>query len=439
MATSGLSTLDEAYGRYQAGEHEAALRGAIALLERSSSDLGAVALAAEVLVANERGDIAGEALVRLVDAFARRGDFAASAAAILVAGRAGEDVAPLRTGIAKAFARGSKRLSDETTPSPPPLPSDARPKGALAKLSGDALLDRGENVLREYLGTDDPVAEDAALPRLPLASALGPESLARLLEAMTIVDLATGGVVIKQGTEGKAAYIVVRGMAEALRGEGDDEVRLAALGPGALFGEMALVSDAPRAASVRALEPTRLLEVKRDALEKLAQKDPIIAKELGEYCRMRMVSNLFRHSAILAAVEPAERNDLMARFDTRAFEPGDALVREGEEGGGLFLIASGAVEVRKSDADGDRIRLAELGPGDVVGEISLVLRRPATADVVARHATIALELTRDKFQQAIKDHPTLLNELYQLATAREEETQSVVAQEALDVEDLVIL
>ena len=91
------------------------------------------------------------------------------------------------------------------------------------------------------------------------------------------------------------------------------------------------------------------------------------------------------------------------------------------------------------DADGDRLQLAALGPGDVVGEISLVLRRPATADVVAAHPTVALHLPRDRFQDAIRQHPGLLNELYEIATRREEETRTVVGQQALDVEDVVLL
>ena len=129
----------------------------------------------------------------------------------------------------------------------------------------------------------------------------------------------------------------------------------------------------------------------------------------------------------------------MDLFGTRTFERGEVLLSEGDEAAGLFLIASGGVSVTGQDSDGDSIVLAELGPGDVVGEISLVLRRPATATVVATHTTIALELTRDRFQAAIRKHPTLLTELYDVAVKREEETRSVVAQEALDVSDVVLI
>jgi CRP-like cAMP-binding protein len=190
---------------------------------------------------------------------------------------------------------------------------------------------------------------------------------------------------------------------------------------------------------VVSVEVAHVFVAQRKHLEALAQKDPAIGRELGRFCHGRMVSNLIRHSAILSAVEPQKRTELVAKFTPETFQAGDVLVRQGDDASGIFLIASGGVEVRSTDGDGDRVILAQLGPGDVVGEISLILRRPATADVVAVHATVALQLTREKFQQAIKQHPQLLSELYELATRREEETRSVVAQEALDVSDVVLL
>jgi cAMP-dependent protein kinase regulator len=412
---------------------------AIAVFEASPEELAAATLIAEILNAKGRGELASEALRRLVDAYVRRGDMGSATVAACLAVDAGEDGEALRTSIAKAFAKGSKRATADASPAPPPLPKKVDVDGRLAKLKGDPLLDRAEDALRAFLASDDAVDEKSKVPILPLASALAATTLTRLLEAATIIDAKAGASIIEQGTEGKAAYQVVRGMAEAIRVSDDAEVRLAALGPGALFGEMALVSDAPRAASVRAIEATRFLCFPRDTLEKLAQRDANLGKELGRFCQARMVANLVRHSSILAAVAPSDREALMERFETRTFDAGARLVSRGEETQGLFLIASGTVAVTSVDDDGDRIHIADLGPGDVVGEISLVLRRPATADVTAVHSTIALELSREQFQEAIKEHPSLLSELYDLATTREDETNSVVAQEALDVGDIVLL
>ena len=202
---------------------------------------------------------------------------------------------------------------------------------------------------------------------------------------------------------------------------------------------MALVSAAPRAAAVVAVEPATLLVISREALEKAAKKNNVIGEQLSAFCRSRMLANLMRHSPILGAVAPAERQALLGRFKAEHYDEDEILVAEGDEAQGLFLIASGTVEVLGVDSDGDQIRIAELGPGDVVGEISLVLRRPANATVRVVHPTVAMQLTYDEFQGAIREHPTILSELYEMATKREEETRTVVAQEALDVEDIVLL
>ena len=97
------------------------------------------------------------------------------------------------------------------------------------------------------------------------------------------------------------------------------------------------------------------------------------------------------------------------------------------------------MRVTKKDADGDDLVLADLGPGDVVGEIGIVLRRPATASVRALSAAVTMELTRERFADAIRKHPTLLGELYQLATDRDEETRTVIGQEVLDIGNVVLL
>ncbi|MDQ3036318.1 MAG: cyclic nucleotide-binding domain-containing protein [Myxococcota bacterium] len=287
----------------------------------------------------------------------------------------------------------------------------------------------------------DPVAADGKVSELPLFSALPPAALQRLLDGFSLRDLSTDDVAIRQGEEGREAFVVVRGFLRAERRAAEDAEPdvLALLGPGAIFGEMALVSEAPRAASVIAAEPVQVLVASREALEAIAATEAAVGKELSAFCRNRMMTNLVRHSTILNAVAPAQQAELMARFETTTFQVGDVLVTQGEEAAGLFLIASGSVRVSSKDADGDRIVLAELGPGDVVGEIGLVLRRPATATVTASHPTITLHLPRTQFQETIREHPALLAELYELAAKRDEETRSVVAQQALDVEDIVLV
>lgn len=437
-AVAPASGIDAAWAAWTAGRADDAIRCCVAVLEPDPSQLGAAALLARALV-ESREAIAGAAAERLVDAFVRRGDLPRALAAIDVAERAGHDPAPLRVTVANAFGRGSRRAGD-VAPAPPPLPpKEVALDPKLAKARGSTLLERAEAALKALIETDDPVPVDSKVPKLPLFGALAPAALEQLLSAFTLRALAAGEKAVEEGAEGREAFVVVRGTLRAERAREGETSILAVLGPGAIFGEMALVSDAPRAASVVAEEPALLLVASREALEALAKKRPEIGRELGEFCRARMISNLVRHSAVLRAVAPADREPLMGRFEARSFKAQERLVTLGDEAQGLFLIASGGVRVVGRDGDGDDLEIAVLGPGDVVGEISLVLRRPATADVVATHPTVALELRREQFQEAIKQHPALLGELYDLAAKREEEMRTVVAQEALEVEGEVLL
>lgn len=437
-ASALASAVDRGHASRQQGDVDAAFRWGIAALEAAPHGVTAAALLARLLVESGRTFVAGETAVRLVDAYVRRGDLPQAVVMAHLAAQAGED-GRLLEDIAHAFGRGSKRV-DGSPSLPPPLPVEAEVSIENQDASHDALLDQAEKALESFLAGQDEVPAQSGLPVLPLFGALEPEPLRRLLETFELRELRPGERVIHQGEEGRQAYVLARGLLHVTRERPGEPPRLlATLGPGAIFGEMALVSHAPRAASVEAVHPSFLLAAGREALEALAHEQPAIGEELAHFCRQRMLSNLLRHSPILAGIDASKRESLVARLQTRVFEPGDVIVQQGEPSDGAFLIASGQVQVSSTDGDGDRVVIADLGPGDVVGEISLLLRRPANADVLATHPTVTLALRREHFRDTVREHPTLLYELYDIAARRDEETQSVVAQTALDVENMVLV
>jgi cAMP-dependent protein kinase regulator len=441
-ADLGVSLLDRAHGLRLSGDREGALRLAAATLEASPDDTGAAYLIARTLLELGRASLVQASCVRVIERSLRHADLGAACVGALLLQEAGGDRQKALETIARAFGSDSPRLSDTAPASPPPLPARSANVSAWAARSGTALLTAAEQQLQHFCDAEDALPENTPLPRLPLFGALESKLLSKLLALFVLREHAAGQTVMRQGEDGREAYLLVRGVLNVLREDAQkpgQSVLLAVLGPAALFGEMALVSQAPRAASVVSVEPAQVLAVGRAQLEALARQDAAIGRELGAFCQRRMLANLLRHSRILSAVAPHKRQQLITHFTTREFAPSQLLVQKGEEGGSLFLVASGLVEVRSPDSAGDDVVLAQLGPGEVVGEISLVLRRPATADVAAVHRTVALELTWTDFHDAIKEHPGLLAELYEIATQREAELRSVVAQETRDISDSVLL
>jgi cAMP-dependent protein kinase regulator len=267
---------------------------------------------------------------------------------------------------------------------------------------------------------------------------LSAPALRTFVEAFEVRVVKSGERVIEQGTAGAEAFVLARGELEVLREQPDGEpVLLARLGNGALFGEMALLSRAPRAASVIAARPSIVLIVRVEALDAAAGRSPEVASTVAAYCHRRMVTNLVRTSPLLGPLSAGERQALIERFSARSFEAGEILITQGKQADGLYVVASGEVSVVRND-DGDEVVIAHLGVGEVVGEVSLVFRRPSNANVVAAHPTVTLHLPGERFMEIVREHPTLLSQLYELAVARDEQTSSIAAEEASDADDLLI-
>jgi CRP-like cAMP-binding protein len=421
------SPLDRALTLLLADEVEAALRWSAAVVDGDPSSPGALVITCRLLEQMGRTEAAVQgfelALRRAMDA----GNLPLAVAAVADLRALGVDVDEHLDQVASAFCSGSPRLQNTETP-PPPLPQLDGFQPLSPFLTGPALTSKATQILhgasRAY--EESAGAELPLVAPLALFSALSKDGLRALIGVFEMLTVPAGHVVIEEGREGAEAYIVARGALEVRRrvaGEdGREPVVLAKLASGALFGEMALLSRAPRAASVVTTRPSILLVAKRDALDALAEIRSEVGIELAAHCRRRMVANLGRTSSVLVAVPSQERAKLVERFETRIFEKGQRLVTLGEEAKGLHLIASGEVAVVAQEGGGETVVLATLPAGETVGEVALVLRRKANAHVIAVHPTVTLFLPRGQFMSLIKDHPGILHGLYITAVRRDDET-----------------
>ena len=76
--------------------------------------------------------------------------------------------------------------------------------------------------------------------------------------------------------------------------------------------------------------------------------------------------------------------DSIAEFCAeRSFKEGDIVVKQGDSGIGLYIIGSGKMKIVKETAGGEKLDIAELGPGDFFGEMAVLDSAPRSADVIA--------------------------------------------------------
>ncbi|MCU0691453.1 MAG: cyclic nucleotide-binding domain-containing protein [Polyangiaceae bacterium] len=435
------SPIDRALALALTGERDAALRWAAAAIQQEPGLPSGLLLCGRLLAESNRMEIARDALEICLHSSIDAGNLPLAVAACSDLRALGVDPDLLFGVIAQAFGKGSERL-DEGLAGPPALPGIRKVTPLPSVLTGMALVSRTADALRHARKSRRHLeAERQAPPKLakvPLFSDLEPEALRALINVFEVISVPKDNVVIREGDDGAEAFIVARGELEAHRTVEAETVVLARLTAGALFGEMALLSRAPRAASVVACRPSILLVARKDSLDEVAKSYPEVGTELAAHCKRRMVQNLVRTSAILRAVQPEERPALIERFVTRSFEPGAVVIDQGQTTAGLHLIASGHVSVVREEA-GEELVIASLGPGDTVGEVSLVLRKPSTARVLAHHATLTLELPHEGFLDLIREHPAILAKLYDLAVRRDEETLTIATQETLDADDLLLI
>ncbi|MGE0320848.1 MAG: cyclic nucleotide-binding domain-containing protein [Polyangiaceae bacterium] len=432
------NVIDRALGLACADKLEEALRWVVAELNRDATGSIAALLTSRWLGELGREEAARAGLETCVTRAIAAGQLPVAVAACAELRRFGGDALSCYKQIAKAYAEGSESLGERAM-EPPALGGAQEVEQPLPEsFRGDTLLDEACDALaaaKQSLPSEPP----RDLPQQPLFSSLGEGALAAFVEIFELTLVDAEERVITEGELGTSAYVVVRGELEVSKQAEAGEVRLARLGGGALVGEMALISRAPRAASVSALRPSLLLTATKESLDALAEREPAVGDEFASRFRRRMVENLVRTSSILRAVRAKERHTLVERFVTRAFEAGERIIEQGQSSDGLHLIASGSVQVAHREEDGEALPIAELGVGEVVGEVALVLRRPSNADVVARIPTVTLHLPHVGFHSLIKQHPALLAELYDLAVQRDEQTSSIVAQEATEVDDFVLI
>jgi len=437
MAVSGCRH-DDARGLLGACDYVGAIRIAGPMLERNPRDLTAWSLVAQSVFGLGEKAVALENLRAAAFALAEgKRPISALAAAKQLASLGG-DTSGLIEKIAKLYGAGSTRLSDVEAV-PPPLPTEGVARPWDERQDRAALLARAKDAMAMASGAAGAqAAANDRLPYTPLLSALSEEHIAALFAVLERSTAAPGDVIIAQGSASDKMCILAEGEVVVSREIGGARVELARLAPGAFFGEMSLLANTPRAAEVRASSYAVILCATKASMDDLSRRAPRIGDVLVAFCHARMLENLMRTSPLLSPVPPRRRADVISRFSTDFREAGSTIIREGEEGRGLYLVVSGRVRVLVRDGD-DLVRMGTLGPGDLFGEVALLMRKPSTATIVAEENTALLFLPREEFLEATRDFPELLKGAFDIANARETSNNSIVGIEAQSADHLILV
>eukprot|EP00444_Apocalathium_aciculiferum_P028453 CAMPEP_0183438986 /NCGR_PEP_ID=MMETSP0370-20130417/77726_1 /TAXON_ID=268820 /ORGANISM="Peridinium aciculiferum, Strain PAER-2" /LENGTH=420 /DNA_ID=CAMNT_0025627331 /DNA_START=55 /DNA_END=1317 /DNA_ORIENTATION=+ len=228
-----------------------------------------------------------------------------------------------------------------------------------------------------------------------LFNALETDSLNILVLAMVEKLAKSGERLITEGADGEVMYVIEKGVVDCKKMLSGEEKVVKTCREGDFFGELTLLYNCPRAASVDAQEDVTLWQLDRETFNHIVRdasmrkrqqhedflKDVVILKNLGDY----------------------ERSQLADALQKQTVQKGEHVITQGEEGSKFYLVEEGELAAMKSTEGDPEREVKSYKMGDYFGELALINEVTRQASVVARTDVKLLWIDRRGFTSLLGD------------------------------------
>ena len=226
---------------------------------------------------------------------------------------------------------------------------------------------------------------------------LDESQLAKIEGAMFSVQKKDGDVIIQQGEDGDNFYILDDGSVDVyIKRDGEVDSRLvASYGPGDSFGELAIMYNAPRAATCKATSDVRLWALDRNTFKLIVMTTTIERRE--------SFKNFLTKVPILSELSEYEILTVADALQEETFPNESLICKEGEKGDKFYIIKEGNVICKKGGNE-----VASLASGSYFGEIALITSKKRQASVIANGEVKVLYLDKRTFNRVMGNLMTIL-------------------------------
>lgn len=211
------------------------------------------------------------------------------------------------------------------------------------------------------------------------------DAKATVVAALVKKTYQPGEHIITQGDVGDYFYIIEKGSVDIFV----NGAKVAAQRDGDSFGELALMYNSPRAATVAATAPTTCWALDRATFRRILLE--------GTFNRRIMYEDFLRDVKILAGLSHQERSKIADALLTEIYHKGDRIITEGEKGEKFYLIESGSCEISKA-AEGV---VGTISKGGYFGEVALLKDVPRQATITALDTVIVATLGKLGFERLL--------------------------------------
>ncbi|CAK4677207.1 hypothetical protein LEN26_005249 [Aphanomyces euteiches] len=325
----------------------------------------------------------------------------------------------------------AKILQDLSLDSPPitrpPSPTEASVRGAVNRRApiNDASVEpdsAGPSRATHPKSAETIQVILRALKAHYLFSSLGESEVQDIMHAMSSVEVAADANVIVQGEAGNCFYILEAGQCEIRV----NDVVVGQYVGGDAFGELALLYNCPRAATIRTKSPCRLWTVDRTSFRKILAT----TASTMQLSRVQFLQNV----DLLQRLSNNQLQKVAAALHLEQFDSGTYIIKQGEEGHTFYIVVEGKVRCTTSSThDGSEKPLMTLTKGQYFGEMALMLNEPRQANCIADGTVSCYVLGRQDFTNLLGPLRSLLDRQMRIRVLRSVPLLNYLSDDELDI------
>ncbi|KAI8902129.1 cyclic nucleotide-binding-like protein [Globomyces pollinis-pini] len=270
---------------------------------------------------------------------------------------------------------------DDEDDLPPIVPPPNHNRGRRTSVSAESMAPTDADT--EYVKVNIPKSQEqrkrieTSIRGNFLFKSLDDEQYNDVVNAMAEKRVQPEEVIITQGGIGDYFYVVETGALDVfVSRNGAAPVKVTDYGPNGSFGELALMYNAPRAATVIATKECVLWALDRVTFRRILMENTSRKR--------RMYERFLEELPLLTSLEPYERHKIADALESVTFNDGDVVIKQGDVGDAFFIIESGEGLVTQSDDNGVEHAMHGLAKGDYFGELALLTDQPRKATITAK-------------------------------------------------------
>ncbi|GFO14671.1 CAMP-dependent protein kinase type ii regulatory subunit [Plakobranchus ocellatus] len=231
-----------------------------------------------------------------------------------------------------------------------------------------------------------------AVAGILLFKSLDDSQLGRVVDAMFERRVTPNEMVIRQGDDGDNFYVIDRGRFGVLVLQDGHDKRVHQFENVGSFGELALMYNMPRSASIVAETEGVLWAMDRASFRRIVQR--------AAFKKRKLYEDLLKEVPMLNSLDDYERMNIADALISKSYPSGHAIMQQGDEADGMYFIEEGSVSVKILKGS-EEVEVVRLHKGKYFGEVALIEDKPRTAAVYAVEAVKLAFLERESFERLL--------------------------------------